>query len=582
MKFEAFLEEISTPKRPESILVVDAGFDALRAVVVEKKDDKLTVKLEASSQRVNFEDALQEVVDDVKRHGWKGQHAILVSPAVCLTVLHLNIPPKNKLKPQQIAESIQWELEPVYNQHKNILTIGQLLQLSGYLNLDQTNDILAKQNELINSKNSSVVFKRFGELAIESQLITKAQLDDCLSRQHWFMNEGDTVKSGWYPLPTSEQADNTDYPWIVAGVNQDLLRIWQAAFSKHQINLEALYPAGGSGYWQQSSNNSGEQGKQDNEVLLELHNGMIAASTLLDGVPQQMQVMPATKESLLSNVSELISGLDQSETPIRLIDCLSSNPQQTDQIMADLQTILGRSVEAEQIKAGKINLPLRNATRHYLREKQTGYIEGVSVRDPLPPLMQRFESRAVLAGLLAVGLMVLTELGLLATSFWHESQIDSISEDVGRIRDEIKRINEKTDAVNKLKAEIDKKKIEKKQASTMVTLLTKELPERNDRLIQLMNELQTVITDDLVVDSITEDTLLGFNFSAWALSEEAAQSFIKNFQLAIHPMGYRVKNVTVNQNTGRLGLIGYSLRFFITDLSDQTYSERSKLRRKRR
>lgn len=52
----------------------------------------------------------------------------------------------------------------------------------------------------MNSKESSVVYKRFGELAIEAGFLTKQQVDNELNRQKWFVNEGDVIKCGWHAL----------------------------------------------------------------------------------------------------------------------------------------------------------------------------------------------------------------------------------------------------------------------------------------------------------------------------------------------------------------------------------------------
>lgn len=584
MSFESFLEKITTPASPESMLVVKADFNGLQGAVIDKKGDKLVIGHEASSVLFDLNDALAEVVAKVKQSGWKGQHAIMVSPAVCMTILDLNIPVKNKLEPRQIAETIQWELEPVYNQHKTILVVGQLLQLAGYLNAEQVAEVLQRQNELINSKASAVVYKRFGEIAIEAGFLKKKQVDDALGRQQWFMSEGDALKCGWHPLGTQLASDANEYKWITSGVSQDVLRAWQAAFSQHELKLEAMYPIAGGGVGKITDPTDKVEPviKDSDEILLELHHGMMTASVLESEVPIQMQSMPCSDDVVLANVAELIAALGKKEdVSVSLIDGMSGTPQQAEQLEADIQTILDRTVDRVITPAGKINLSMRNAVRKFFRVKEASYVEGVSAYEPLPPVMQRFSVRTVLAGLLIIGLIALSEMGLLASNLWNEQKIAAISEDVGRIRGEVKRISKKVSTVKKLQASIQKKQTEKNNVTTMISLLTKELPERNQTLSQLMARLQETVTDDVVINSITEDTLLGFNFNAWALSDQAAQSFVKSLQLAIHPLKYRVKNLTVNENTGRLGLIGYSVNFSITQSSEAELAERRKQPRAR-
>jgi len=584
MSFESFLEKLTTPASPENVLVVKASFNELQGIVVDKKGEKLVVGYEASSQAFELNDALGKVVEQVKRAGWKGEYAIMVSPAVNLTVLELSIPPRNKLQAQQIAESVQWEAEPVYSQHKSTLVIGQLLQLAGHLDADQVAEVLHLQNELINSKSSTVVYKRFGELALEAGFLTQKQLEDSLVRQQWFVNEGEALTCGWSPLEDGVQNDSNDYPWMVATVNQDILRAWQAAFSKHDIKLEAIYPIAGGGVAKTTSETEKTEPviKDKNEVLLELHEGVMTATLLSSEVPVRMQSMLSNHEFVLANAAEMIANVGQKDdVSVRLIDCMSSSNQQSEQLKTDIEAVLDRSVDAVIFTSGKITVPMRNAVRKFFRVSNAGYVEGVSTHEPLPPVMQRFSVRALLASVFILGVVFLSEVGIFAGASWSKHQTAAIQEDVDRIRDEVKRIDKKITTVNKLQADIQKKETQKRNAVTMISLLTKELPERNQTLTQLMSRLQESVTDDVVINSITEDTLLGFNFNAWALSDQAAQSFVKSLQLAIHPLNYRVKNLTVNESTGRLGLIGYSVVFSITQSSEAELAIRRKQPRAR-
>lgn len=577
MLFESFLEKITTPASPDNVLVVEASFNKLRAVVVDKKGDKLILSHETSSTLLDLHDAVHEVVQKVRQLGWKGQHAIVISPAVCLSMLDLNLPAKNKLQVQQIAETIQWEFEPAFNQYKNILSIGQILQIQGLLNASQVEEVLQNQNVLLDSKSSTVEYKRFGELAIVAGFIKKKQLDDALSRQQWFVSEGDSIKCGWHALTWQPMAEVGDYKWMVAGVKQDLLRQWQAAFSKHEVKLEAMYPtAGGIAHYPVQDKASQE--RNSTEVILEVQPGMMSAIVVANDVPMQIQTMPCTSETLLGGINELLTGLgDVDDLPISLVDSLSNTEQESELLTADIQNILTRPVERLANLPGKISQPMRNATRHFMRVKEVGHVEGVSVHEPLPAVMQRFSTRSVLATALVITLIALSEVGVFSSSLWIKSNIAAISHDVGRIRDEVKRINTKINTIKSLEQDIQKKEANKKSATTMVALMSKELPERNQTLTILMDKLQENVTEDVVINSVTENTLLGFDFKAWALSDQAAQSFIKNFQLAIHPLNFRVKNITVSEDTGRLGLLGYSVSFSITTHSETEWKRRSLL-----
>jgi hypothetical protein len=575
MLFETFLEKITTPASPDTVLVCEASFTGLHAFVVDKKGDKLTAGHEASSTLLDLNEAVAEVVQKVRQQGWKGQHAIVVSPAVCLTVLDLNVPAKNKLQVQQIAETVQWEFEPAFNQYKSVLSIGQILQVQGLLNADQVDEVLQQQNAIINSKSNAVEYKRFGELALATGFIKKKQLDDALNRQRWFVSEGDAIKCGWHALPWQPFSDMGDYKWLVAGIRQDLLREWQAAFTKTEVMLQAIYPVAGG-----VDSFSDDEDKQTDiadsqKVIVQIHEGVMSAIAFSNDSPMQMQTMPCTAETLLGGINELLTGIgDVDDVPIHLMDCISESEQAAEQLSHDIQTMLTRSVQRLAKVSGKISPSMRNATRHYMRVKEAGHVEGVSVHEPLPPVMQRFSTRAILATVLILGLITLAELGILSSGLLIKHQIANISKDVDKIRSEVKRINTKISTIKSLQEDIGKKEAEKKNATTMITLLTKELPERNQTLILLMDKLQESVTEEVVINSIKENTLLGFDIKAWALSDQAAQSFVKDFQLATHSMNFSVRNLTVSEETGRLGLLGYGVSFSITQHSETEWKRR--------
>ena len=80
------------------------------------------------------------------------------------------------------------------------------------------------------------------------------------------------------------------------------------------------------------------------------------------------------------------------------------------------------------------------------------------------------------------------------------------------------------------------------------------------------------MSDDIVINRIAEDSINGFAINAWSLNEKSAQEFVKTFQVAVYPLGYKLKDITVTGQTGRLGLLGYAVNFNATTLDDKNWS----------
>jgi hypothetical protein len=76
----------------------------------------------------------------------------------------------------------------------------------------------------------------------------------------------------------------------------------------------------------------------------------------------------------------------------------------------------------------------------------------------------------------------------------------------------------------------------------------------------------------VVIDRIAEDPIYGFTINAWSLNDKSAQEFVKTLQVAVHPLGYKLKDVTVSSQTGRLGLMGSSVSFSATSLDDKAWA----------
>ncbi|MGJ8619822.1 MAG: hypothetical protein ACSHWN_05775 [Methylophilaceae bacterium] len=580
MSFESFLEKITTFHNIDNVLVCEASFSGLRATAVNKKGENLTTGQEVSSDQFELGDAVTELVDKARQKGWKGEHAILVTPAVSMAVLDLAIPPANKLPVQQLAETMQWEVEPAFNQHQRVMLIGQLLQFYGHLNTDELEEVLEQQATLANAKGSAAVYKVFGELAKEMFGLSQADLANCLSRQKWFVSENEGLKCGWHALNLQPMQKEAVYKWLVAGMNQGLLREWQAAFSKHAIKLEACYPLVAGGVTEKETADKRKEPKivDEQRLLLELHQGVIAGVVLDNGEPLQIQTMSCHASTFLSHASELYHELGaELNQSITLIDSLSANEDSAKQNITDLSNIIGREIEADYKLSAKVSIAMRNAAFHFLNVSKLGHVESVSTDEPLAPVMQRIEVRAVLAAMALIAIILLSETSLFLRQFYIEAKSASIAEDVGSIRSTIQRIKDETKKVDVLKAEIKDTEAEKKQADTLVQLVSKELPARNERLSEVLNALEKTVTEDVVIEKISEDTILGFKISAWSLSEQAAQEFVKFFQIETHAMGYQVKDMTVTEETGRLGLIGYALNFSMTRLNDKDWLIRKQL-----
>ncbi len=578
MRLNDLLEKLPFLQRVNSVLVCEVDHLGLRAAVVNRNGDDVTIAYEASSEQQDFHAAVAEVVAHVRERGWQGKLAVLLTPAVLLAMLDLPIPQKNKLAPAQLAESINWELEPLINQHLSTLALGRVLVTLGYMTAEQVEDVISQQTVSNNthtiSPTETFTYKRFGDVAVELGYISPLQLQKCLDSQGWFQSSGDEIKCGWSAQGTKVADENssdneTQYQWLAAAVNQSLLRQWQAAFFAQGIKLEYLYPLAGCAASTLDFTHKGAR----HQLLLEAYDSSIAGLHVVGNQIQSLHFQANTLQDTLNNLTETYHLLESVEfETIWFVDSATRNEVEASKLATSLEHISQWPVKVLSRPSHTVSLGMLGAARHVMGLKGAHSITGVPVSNPQPGLLQRPEVRAILAGFALLCLIGTAELVLQVRQSLIESENERVSKELKVIDDAIARVQAKVNEVKKLKDAASNLQNEKKGAESALTLLSVDLPKRNQTIISFLNELERSVNEDVVIDRISEDPIYGFTINAWSLNEKSAQEFIKTFQVAMQPLGYKLKDVTVGSQTGRLGLMGSSISFTATALDDARWN----------
>jgi hypothetical protein len=577
MLFKEVLEKIPFLNSVNDVMVCQADAVGMHAAIFHRNKDIFTITLEAHADASDLTSAVSELVQQLRKQGWAGKHALLLSPAVVQSLIELPIPPKNKLSPQQIAESVRWELEPYLTQQLRQLSIGQILLQNKFIQPEQIEEILAQQEVANTSKSREVLYKRFGEIALELGYVTKLQLDKYLLKQAWFMTKGDDIQCGWSPQSQQANQDTNLYSWLAVGMNKNLLRIWQAAFSSQGVKLNYCYPITGNAFSLIKQGKQVGKAQQDtklDDLVFEVHETCVTEMHLQNGQLKNLQQLAVTSDQVLSKLSDFYHQLGlESVNSVSLIDAFSKSEHEVTQLAADLQNVLSQPVETQGRVGHNAHLSYKAAAMHFMQQKVRLPIAAVPVGEPLPPLMQRPLIRSILASLVILVLLGLAEASLQVRQYLIESEKEQVDKDLAKINAAIARVQTKIDEVKKLKESIKDKQEEIKELNSSIELISIDLPKRNQTLTQFLNELSRTISDDVVIDKIAEDTVFGFSVYAWSINEKSAQEFVKSLQIAIHPLGYQLKDITVTEQTGRLGLLGYAVNFSATTLNDEAWTK---------
>jgi hypothetical protein len=580
MQLKEIIEKIPFLNKTNDVMVCEVDALGMRASVFNRNRDTLTVTLEADAHTDDLVGGIAELVQQLRKQGWRGNQALLLSPAVVQQLIELTIPPKNKLAPQQIAETVRWELEPFLTQQLRGLSIGQILLQNRQIKPEQIQEILSQQEADNTSKNREAIYKPFGEIAVQLRYATQGQVDKALKKQAWFFAanknaNSDDLQCGWATQSPDINPDTKLFSWLAVGMSKPLLRQWQAAFAAQAIKLDSCYPLTGNaigGLGLAAKTFKSSQRELLSELVFEVHAAQLTGAYLHDGVLKNCQTMLLQPAQALSAISDMALSFGvENLNRVILVDALSQSDGDIKLLADDVQHVLGHPVTILSRLGNSTNLGLKAAAQHFMQQKNSAGLAAVPVSEPLAPLMQRPAVKAGIGAMVILALVGLAEASLQVRTYLIESEKAVVDKDLAKINEAIGRVQGKVDAVKKLKDDIKEKQTEVKKLKESIELLEVGLPNRNDTIRKFLIELNRTVSDDVVIDSIEEDTILGFSITAWAINDKSAQEFVKNLQVAVYPLGYRFKNITVTEQTGRLGLLGSAVHFNATTLNDDIW-----------
>jgi hypothetical protein len=560
MSFKSLAKLLPFSRRATSVLVCETDGFTLRGAVINRLGDDLAVLYSARSEALEFKTAVTEIITSVRKQGWAGKTAVLLTPGALSTLVELPVAPNSKRPPEQMLELVRWELEPLLMQHTTLWSVGRILVGLGYLTEAQAKEVLDRQQGRKGVEEASALevysFKRYGEMAIEMGYITHRQMEECLTRQAWLQGSGEDIACGWSAQisPVSaEAAEGGQYPWLVSGVNQGMMQQWTTAFTENGVVLESLYPLVGCAATAPElfPNEAGDV------LLIEAHAGLVAGVRVSAGAVVAINLQQSTLKDTIDACLEAYHVL----TPPELKHIwLASAIGESDGLEISLTSMLARPVNQLAAVVGDATPGMLGAARHALGFNGQTRCCAISVQGPKMPLWQSLEVRAIAAGLLlALGLGT-AELVLQLQQNLAEAEREKVTQQAGVMDEAIGRVQVQIDAIKKLQDSLKARNDEMALLKSRTDLLSIDVPKRSAFLQSLFVELSSITPEDMVIESIEETPRDGFRVVAWSLTEKSAQQFVKGFQSSMDPYGLKVVDVSVGSQTGRLNLFGYILR----------------------
>jgi hypothetical protein len=225
--------KLATADVPWLLLSWDVG--GMEAVIMQSGAGEAAPLAGAASRHGRFGAALDEVMEQLSAAGIpRPKRVALAARHVLPTVADLPVHPDKPRRPEQMRELIQADLEPVMAEFGSLWSMGALLQARGYLSPADRERITLE--EAIRRQNRGTQL-RYGEIAMELDLIDREALDECLDQQAALQNLDASVMAGW-----RGRIEDKHPLWLVCGVGQGTYREWREALSRHGLRLDAALP----------------------------------------------------------------------------------------------------------------------------------------------------------------------------------------------------------------------------------------------------------------------------------------------------------------------------------------------------
>lgn len=191
---------------------------------------------EARSSQARFAAAVEEVLHELGRKTpIKLRQVALASRHLLPAVLsELPVLPDKPRRPEQMRELIQADMEPVLAEFGSLWSMGALLQARGFLSVEDRERVTMEEAVRRQNRASQL---RYGEIALELDMIDRPALDECLDQQAALQNLDASLAAGWRGRMEDKQP-----LWLVCGVGQATHAEWREALAERGLKLIAALP----------------------------------------------------------------------------------------------------------------------------------------------------------------------------------------------------------------------------------------------------------------------------------------------------------------------------------------------------
>jgi len=499
----------------------------------------------AESTVASPEDALAEVVAALD--GVPANCVVRTTEAVA-GLVHLPIPAAGRRAPDEMAQLLRWELEPLFAQQVAAHTLGSILKARGHMDRTQVERVVALLAERrAASRDTAPV--RFEVIARELGHVTEAQITEAVAIQERMTPTEDSPVCGWVAQGVAAvggtAADGgAGSAWFVAGMSAGRRRWWSEQLRRHGLKLRAVYPRLGVA--------SAGLPRGASAELLEVEPHAVAHTVVRDGVLVTLQIVPVSDAEPAAQICNELLADSGSEI---LVTGSVASPEFVAALGEQAKLLDSHSRGAAVHRLSGLGTVCRHATGH------GGPAVAVPARDPAPPLRRR-PAAWWCGGLVALALAFVVADTLLAASVRGAEQefaaakepwesVDREIRDVGRDRSDAETILNEIETLRAERALLTRRRGE----------LEKGIAARRGFLLAVLDSLAAAITEDILIERVAEEQHGRILVRGSALSERSVQVFTQRLAANTVSLRLRIIDTAIRAANAASGVGAYAFSF---------------------
>lgn len=589
--------------KPGKVLVLHSDGYRLHLALVQSGVAGATIRARAMSRAIDPQVAMAEAVEGLRARGIKRlpNKAVLLHTSALTALLDLPVDPEHPRPREQMHELVRWELESLFSEQGLRWTIGAPLMGRGYLTPEQRAAI-AERLELQKLDAESIpagpgqrVRARFGDVAVEAELVTREQVEECAELKEQLFRADDQLVCGWVAqsrpvedeIPDEDDDEGTHgFPWLAIAVPESLRRTWVRACQRQGLFLETAYSILGAGF------SLLEVPPNAEALYLEVHPEQFAVMRGRPGALRSLRV-GNTRDGRLAPEDAASLCREELTPDIHQIH-LRAPDDQAESLAEALTGLLDLDVvrvdtppepEPEPVPLAKDAKPKRNrrpdpppepprqdraadeilaVARHVLGLTPRAALASVSTQPPRLPLWKRRDLLPYAAAA-AVVLAVLGNDVRMRAKIWHnQSELERLDLLYEEQLEEKRLVDQIAGEARQLQDQVREHEHVVAQLTTQVSGLSR-LVTRLERLPRVLEQIAAACNDELFLQDIKLPPEAGalVELRGWALSSTAAQLFVANLNTSLTELKGTVRNSRIVVAPGPRNLSGYQIEVWL-------------------